>query len=111
MIAASVVGVIYGTLVVVGGVVGYLTAGSLASALAGAICGVAMWVCGWAMWNGKRAGWYAGLTLATVLAVFFGARFWQGGAFMPTGLMAVLSGLTVVLLLLTPVAEKRRALA
>jgi uncharacterized membrane protein (UPF0136 family) len=103
----GVIGVIYGALILVGGALGYLTAGSLVSALARGGCGMGIVLSGWAMLKGKSAGWYATLAMAAVLTAFFGARFWQGGAFMPTGLMAVLSLLTVALLLMASTAGKR----
>jgi len=109
MKAAGIIGTMYGALVVAGGVIGYLTAGSLPSVLAGGGCGVAMFLSAWAMLRGKRVGWYAALILTAALAVFFGARFWQGGAFLPTGLMAGLSALTAALLLLTSAVGKRKA--
>ena len=101
MKTAGEVALVYGGLVLAGGLIGYLTAGSVASVVAGAVFGVLLMSAGAALLKGKMIGLYGGLALAALLTAFFGYRFWQGGVFMPSGVMAALSLAAVVVFLIT----------
>ncbi len=108
MKTVAVIGLVYGGLVLAGGLIGYATTGSLPSAVAGGAFGIAILGSAIAMLKGKTGGWYAALGLTAVLTLFFGIRLWQGGAFMPTGLMATLSVIAVVLLVVLRRSRSRR---
>lgn len=100
MTAMAVIGLMYGLVVLVGGVVGYAMKGSLPSIVAGGAFGIALLASAWAMQRGKAIGWYAALGLAAALALFFGNQYWQGGILFPAGLMAVTSLITLILLVI-----------
>ena len=99
MKTAGVIGLMYSALVLAGGLIAYITTGSIASAVTGGGFGLAILVSALAMLKGKVGGWYAALGLAAVLALFFGNRFRQSGVFMPAGLMAALSLVAMILFL------------
>ena len=102
MAALGVVGMIFGALVLVGGVIGYATKASVPSLVAGSGFGIALLVSAWAMLKGKTIGWYVALGLAAIIALYLGNQYWQGGVLMPAGLMAALSLLALVLFVVLP---------
>lgn len=93
----ALVGLAYGVVVLFGGVVGYASTGSVASAVAGLVFGAALLGSALAMWRDRPSGWYAALGLAAVLTLFFGHRVWQGAGFVPAGSMAILSLAALIL--------------
>jgi uncharacterized membrane protein (UPF0136 family) len=91
---------VYGALVLVGGVLGFVKARSLPSLLSGAGFGIAFIVLGVGVLQAKSpAALWAGV-LAGVLAVVMGVRFAKTKKFMPAGLIAVLSVVVVLAFLL-----------
>jgi uncharacterized membrane protein (UPF0136 family) len=93
---SSVVGqitlAIYGVLLAVGGLIGYLKAGSRASLIAGTISALAAFTAlGLSLGNG-RWGTPLGMILSIVLFILFGYRYAnKTRKFMPSGLLAVVS--------------------
>jgi uncharacterized membrane protein (UPF0136 family) len=91
---------IYGLVVLLGGVMGYLKAKSKASLFSGVGSGIALLVA----WIVCRQAAMAGLGLATLIAVVlfvvFILRFLKTRAFMPAGLMMVFSFAATVVFLL-----------
>lgn len=87
---------IYGLLTIVGGVIGYFKAGSMMSLISGAVSGLLILASAVALLKGKFIGYYGVLGLSALLAVFFGIRFFKSWAFMPAGLMLVLSAITLI---------------
>jgi uncharacterized membrane protein (UPF0136 family) len=91
---------IYGLVVLLGGVMGYLKAKSKASLFSGLGSGTALLVA----WIVCRQAAMAGLGLATLIAlvlfVVFIFRFLKTRAFMPAGLMMVFSFAATVVFLL-----------
>ncbi len=82
----------YIILLIAGGLVGWLKAGSKASIIASVACAVPLVLAALLKWpNGIVAA------LLGVLAIFFGIRFLKGKKFMPSGLMMILSILAVIL--------------
>lgn len=96
---------IYGLVVLLGGVMGYLKAKSKASLFSGVGSGIGLLVA----WIVCRQAAMAGLGLATVIAlvlfVVFILRFLKTRAFMPAGLMMVFSFAATVVFLLGLLAE------
>ncbi len=89
---------VFGGLVILGGVMGYVKARSKASLFAGLAFGALLGLCGMAIWEGRRVGLQAGTGIALALAVIMGRRFFATKKFMPAGLVAVL-GLVVAVVL------------
>lgn len=82
---------VYGILVAIGGIMGYVKAKSKPSLVAGVICGDVLIGSGILMMKGFPAAVYVALGMAILLTGLFGKRFAQKGAFMPSGLMLLLS--------------------
>ncbi|HKQ80256.1 MAG TPA: TMEM14 family protein [Blastocatellia bacterium] len=92
---------IYGILVAVGGLMGYLKASSTASLIAGGISGIALVVSAVAMMKGSYStGWWISLIVALLLLGRFGSAALSGGfKMMPSGMVIILSVIVIVALL------------
>ncbi|MBI3076621.1 MAG: hypothetical protein HYY85_06490 [Deltaproteobacteria bacterium] len=101
MTLPGVVAVVYGVLVLAGGIMGFARARSRASLLTGGPSGLALVLAGLATLWGWVGGPPAAAALTAALALFFGYRFLRSRAFMPGGLMGVLSLAALVVLLLS----------
>jgi len=91
---------IYGSLVLVGGVMGWVKAKSVPSLVSGLAFGAALIFVGYGIKLGHRNDVIAAMVIAGLLAVIMGARFARSKKFMPAGLVAILSVAVVVALLL-----------
>ena len=93
---------IYIALLIVGGLIGFLKAGSKASLIASVICAIPLIICNVYVEQPWRADpvamppWLADLFVA-VLLVYFGMKFAKGRKFMPAGFMTILSIVTLIL--------------
>jgi len=89
---------VYAVLVLVGGVIGFVKAGSRPSLIAGILGGLALLTAGWGISRGRVWGLQVALALILGLLVFFSIRYFRGSprAFMPSGLMSVLSLLALI---------------
>ncbi len=100
MTAPGLVILVYGLLVLSGGIIGYTTARSMASliaGIAGGALGIGLLASGVGVFRGKNLGFLMAPILTLLLTKFFGYRFVQSGEIIPFGLMAAL-GLVAVLL-------------
>jgi uncharacterized membrane protein (UPF0136 family) len=89
----------YAFFVLVGGLIGYLKAGSIASLAMGLFFSALLFSCAFAIYKKSVLGHVLSLALTSFLLLFFGFRFFQKLAFMPAGLMVCLSiGLLSILL-------------
>lgn len=86
---------IYGTLTIVGGVMGYIKAGSIASLIAGGASGALILLFAMLYAQQKPMGKIGLMTMSTLLLGWFGLKFSQTGAIMPAGMMVGLSALTL----------------
>jgi uncharacterized membrane protein (UPF0136 family) len=92
---------IYALLLAVGGIMGFVKARSRPSLIAGIVSALAAVAALGLSVLGNPLGRPLGLLLAIVLFVFFGYRFaLRGRVFMPSGLMAVVSLVVVMVLVL-----------
>lgn len=101
MSTASLLVDVYAFLVIVGGAVGFAKAGSRPSLIAGILGGWALVVAGYGVGHGRSWGLPLALALILGLLVFFAVRYARTRAFMPGGLMAILSLLALAGVLLT----------
>jgi len=91
---------VYGLLVLAGGIMGYVKAKSLPSIIMGIIFGVFIIWSSTIMYKGDPLGTYLSLAASLILAAFFAMRFRVTKKFMPAGLMIILSVISVITLLI-----------
>jgi uncharacterized membrane protein (UPF0136 family) len=95
--SAKIYFVVFGLLTIVGGVIGYVKAGSTASIIAGSIAGILLLIAAWLL-PGNLA---LGLALAAVISIALAGRFIPAfiktGHLMPAGLMSVLSVIGIIM--------------
>lgn len=97
--AAKIYFLIFGVLTIIGGVIGYVKAGSLPSIIAGAVTGVLLLVAGALLPEHRAIGLATGFIVSLLLALQFVPKFIRTGRVMPAGMMSILSvvGLVVAI--------------
>lgn len=96
MEAAKIYFVVFGALTIVGGVVGYVKAGSVASIIAGSIAGVLLLVAAFLLPEHRTAGLATAFVISLFLAAQFIPKFLRTGRVMPAGMMSVLSAIGII---------------
>ncbi|MEM6754297.1 MAG: TMEM14 family protein [Cyanobacteria bacterium P01_C01_bin.38] len=86
IIAAS----LYGILSIVGGIIGYKSAGSKVSLISGTISGLLLLVAAYLQLQGQTWGLNLAVVITSVLVVVFAVRLAKTRKLMPAGLMVVL---------------------
>ena len=94
--AARIYFIVFGALTIIGGIVGYLKAGSVASIIAGSITGVLLLVAAFIMPEHRVAGLATALIVSLLLAAYFVRKYLSTGALMPAGMMSVLSIIGII---------------
>jgi uncharacterized membrane protein (UPF0136 family) len=94
---AKIYFIIFGILTIVGGVIGYVKAGSTASIVAGAISGIALIVAAYLLPGNVAAGLIIAGVVSLLLAGRFIPAFMRTGKIMPDALMAILSAIGIVM--------------
>ncbi len=98
---ASWIVLVYGILVAVGGVMGYVNAKSTASLIAGGISGILLAGSAIAMMRGSyQAGWWVALIVTILLLGRFGSAALKEFKMMPGGMVIILSVIVLVVLLM-----------
>lgn len=99
----SIIVYVYAVLVGIGGFIGYRRANSLPSLIAGTLSFLLLLVAAQSMRTGQAWGLPLAGALSLFLLVFFSLRYLKSSprAFMPGGLMAILSLLTLIGIALT----------
>ncbi|MGH7829164.1 MAG: TMEM14 family protein [Candidatus Binatia bacterium] len=97
MKAPGIVTLLFGLLVLGGGIIGYTTAGSMASLIAGSAFGLGLLASGLGVLRGKNMGFLFAPLLTLLLIAVLGYRFVQSGEFIPSGLIAVLGLVALIL--------------
>lgn len=92
--------IVFAVLTILGGLVGYLKAGSVISIVAGSISGILLLIAAWLLPEHVQGGLILGFLVSLLLAAQFVPKFFRTGKFMPPGLMSLLSiiGLVVAVL-------------
>ena len=93
---AKIYFIIFGLLTIVGGVIGYVKAGSTASIIAGGISGIVLIAAAFLLPGNAPLGLIVAGIVSIALAARFIPAFMKTGKVMPAGLMAVLSAIGVV---------------
>ena len=91
---------IYGALLVLGGVMGFIKAGSLISLIFGTVFGGAVLLSAWGMFKKKREAIYAALILAFAIDALFTYRMMETGKLFPAGVICILSLVVIIVLAL-----------
>ncbi|MEY2490742.1 MAG: hypothetical protein QOC70_2684 [Verrucomicrobiota bacterium] len=93
---AKIYFIIFGLLTIVGGVMGYVKAGSTASIIAGSISGILLLVAAFLLPGNLAIGLALAAVVSIALACRFVPAFMKTGHVMPAGLMSVLSVIGVI---------------
>jgi len=96
METARIYFIVFGALTIVGGIVGYLKAGSVASIIAGSITGVLLLVAAFLLPEHRTIGLATALIVSLLLAAQFVPKFLQTGRVMPAGMMSILSAIGII---------------
>ena len=96
MEAARIYFIVFGALTIVGGIVGYLKAGSVASIIAGSITGVLLLVAAFLLPEHRTIGLATALIVSLLLAAQFVPKFLRTGSVMPAGIMSILSAIGII---------------
>ena len=87
---------IFGVLTIAGGIMGYAKAGSTASIIAGSISGILLLIGAWLMPTNQVAGLGLTFVVSLLLLIYFASKFMRTSAFMPAGLMSILSVIGII---------------
>jgi uncharacterized membrane protein (UPF0136 family) len=101
MEAAKLYFIIFGVLTVVGGVIGYVKAGSVASIIAGSITGVLLLVAAFLLPEHRVIGLATAFIISLLLAGQFVPKFIRTGRVMPAGTMSILSVIGIIVAIVT----------
>ncbi|ACB49787.1 UPF0136-containing protein [Crocosphaera subtropica ATCC 51142] len=88
---ATIATLIYGILLLLGGIMGYVTAKSKPSLISGVLSGLLLLLSAFFQWQQISVGLILAQILTLILAIVFGIRFWKTRKFMPAGLMLGIS--------------------
>jgi uncharacterized membrane protein (UPF0136 family) len=99
--SAKVYFLVYGALTIVGGLVGYLKAGSTISLISGGIAGALLIVAAFLLPSQFLAGIVIALLVSLLLAGRFVPIFFTSGKVMPAGIMSLLSVIGIVVAVAT----------
>jgi uncharacterized membrane protein (UPF0136 family) len=94
---AKIYFIVFGLLTIVGGVIGYVKAGSGKSIIAGAICGIALLSAGYLLPRNVAPALIIAAVVSIALAGKFIPDFMRTGKVMPAGVMAALSAIGVIM--------------
>ena len=96
----AIIVLVYGILVLVGGVMGWVKAKSKPSLISGIAFGVALIVLGYGINQRHASDVWVAIGLAGLLAVIMGIRFAKTKMFLPAGLLTIVSAAVAAALLL-----------
>lgn len=101
IIAAS----IYGIFSIIGGIIGYKSAGSKVSLISGTISGLLLLVAAYLELQGYTSGLILAVVITSILVIVFAVRLAKTRKFMPAGLMVIL-GIVTLAVMLSPLVFK-----
>jgi uncharacterized membrane protein (UPF0136 family) len=101
---------LFGVVTLVGGIIGYLAAGSWISLVAGLVAGLILITAALSLQKGSRSALWVEMIVSLALLGQFGRQYFTGDTppFFPAGVMSILAVLSVLLLVLILVQPKER---
>lgn len=109
MRTAALYEMLFGLLTLIGGIIGFAVSGSVVSLASGVAAGLVLVFAGLQMQKGKRRGLMIALTVTLLLLGYFGyTLFFAAAAFFPSGVMAALSAISLLVLGIVMVQPKKR---
>jgi uncharacterized membrane protein (UPF0136 family) len=94
---AKIYFIVFGLLTIVGGVMGYVKAGSTASIIAGSVSGILLLLAAFLLPGNLTVGLVLAAVVSLALAGRFVPAFIKTGSIMPAGLMSVLSVIGLIM--------------
>lgn len=99
MEAAKIYFIVFGALTIVGGIVGYVKAGSVASIIAGSITGVLLLAAAFLLPEHRMVGLATALIVSLLLAAQFIPKLLRTGRVMPAGIVSLLSVIGIIVVI------------
>jgi len=87
---------VFGALTIIGGIIGYVKAGSVPSIIAGAITGLLLIIAAAILPEHRAAGLATAFIVSFLLAAQFVPKLIRAGKVMPAGMMSILSVIGLV---------------
>ncbi|MFI5333580.1 MAG: TMEM14 family protein [Chlamydiales bacterium] len=100
MFNAALILLVYGLLILIGGIIGHVQAKSTPSLVMGLLFGSLLIGSAIGLFKRKKAAAWIALTLVLLLDAFFTYRFLHTQRFMPSGLLMLISLATLVTLII-----------
>jgi len=94
---AKIYFIIFGLLTIAGGVMGYVSKGSMPSIIAGSVSGILLLLAAFLLPNYLAAGLALAALVSILLAGRFVPAFIKTGDFMPAGMMSILSVIGIIM--------------
>lgn len=88
----------YSILILIGGIIGYVIANSLASLIASSLIALILLGCTALVWKGNLVAYHTTTLLTACLLIFFTYRFFLSYKVAPAGIMALISGILLIYL-------------
>ncbi len=102
----TVVTALYGLIILVGGLMGFIKAQSIPSLIMGGFTGTLLLVLAWGIWHACKYSYWLAFAISTFLTAFFAYRYWSTMAIMPSGVMAIISLIVAILLIINREPKK-----
>jgi uncharacterized membrane protein (UPF0136 family) len=97
--------IVFGILTIVGGIVGYMKAGSKPSIIAGSITGILLLIAAFVLPQQRLVGLVIALIVSLVLAAQFVPKLIRTRRVMPAGMMSILSVIGIIIAIYAWVAK------
>lgn len=92
----SVILGLYAALILTGGIIGYLVAGSFASLISGGVSGLFLLFCSFFVWRQNLAAYDVAIGIMCVLLIFFSYRFASTHQIAPSGVLGIITILMLI---------------